>query len=253
MVKLSNTYLRRSNMIKIENLKVTTEDQNEILKSINLTLEDHSINLVMGPNGAGKSTLGKSIMGMPDLNISGNIIYNKRDITTMPMEERARLGIFLAHQSPTEIPGIKLFDFLHAVYNSVHDEKVGLWQFHDMYLEAMKILNLPENFIERGLNENFSGGEKKKSEILQMLILKPNTIILDEIDSGLDIDSVKTILQTINAFYEEYKPILIIISHNPLILDYITPSKVILINEGIVKSEGDITLAQKILEEGYAE
>lgn len=240
-------------MIQVKNLKVVTEKKEEILKGINLTFENSSINLVMGPNGAGKSTLGKAIMGMPDLSVSGDILYNKKNISNLPLEERARLGIFLAHQSPTEIPGIKLFDFLHTVYNSIHEEKIGLWQFHDMYLEAMKILQLPENFIERGLNENFSGGEKKKSEILQMLILKPNTIILDEIDSGLDIDSVKLILKCINAYHEKYKPTIVIISHNPLILEYIKPSKVILLDRGIIKSEGDITLAEKILEEGYAE
>ncbi len=240
-------------MLKIKDLSAYTLKKEKILEKINISFSENSINLILGANATGKTTLAEILSGSNDILIKGKILFQGKDITRKTLDQRARLGIFLAYQNPTEIPGVKIFDFLYASYKAVLKEDFCVWDFHTLVLSNLSKLKLSEQFLERNINEGFSGGEKKKLEILQMLILKPKLIILDEIDSGLDIDSVKTIFKIIKQYQKDEKATVIIISHSPTILKYIAPEQVLLIQGKTIKEKGDIKLAKKILKKGYEE
>ncbi|WKZ31095.1 MAG: Fe-S cluster assembly ATPase SufC [Candidatus Dojkabacteria bacterium] len=243
-------------MFVVKNLTVALdENEKKVLESVNISINPGEIHLVMGPNGAGKSTLAKALIGWDGLNCTGVIKLDSTDISDMEIDTRAREGLFYAAQNPVEVPGVHLVEFLRNAYNSrkYENEKIDPWSFTEMFEAVADELGFDPDFSERNLNEGFSGGEKKKCEILQMILLRPRYAVLDEIDSGLDIDSLKRIFSSINKFVKDNGVGIIVISHNPKILDYIQPDKVHLLKGGTIVESGDGTLAEKIISKGYAE
>jgi len=235
-------------MIKIENLSVSSKGK-KILQEINMSLEK-GVYVLMGKNGSGKSTLAQAIMGNPKYEISSGKIVLEKDITGLNPGERAKKGIFVSSQNPVEIPGVGIFSFLKTAYNSLNEKKLSLLEFQNLLESKLSESGLDSSFISRNLNENFSGGEKKKLEILQMLVLNPKLIVLDEIDSGLDIDSLKKISKILEDLEKKGKTILVITHYNK-ILDYVNPKKVFLIENGRIIKEGDKRIIKKIEEAGY--
>ena len=213
--------------LEIKDLHVSIEDK-EILKGVNLTLKTGEIHAIMGPNGTGKSTLSAAIMGNPNYEVTqGEILLDGQNILELEVDERARLGLFLAMQYPSEIPGITNAEFMRAAINArrEEDDKISVREFLKKLDEKMDLLNMPEEMAERYLNEGFSGGEKKRNEILQLLMLEPSFAILDEIDSGLDIDALKVVAKGVNAMRGDDFGALII-THYQRLLNYITPDVV---------------------------
>ncbi len=239
-------------MLQINNLKSSIEGK-EILKGINLKLEEGKVYVIMGPNGSGKSTLANILMGNPIYKIdSGEIILKDQDISNMKADERAKLGMFLSFQYPQEISGVTLSNFLRTAYNSLKEKRIGLLDFKKLLKEKAEQLGVNEDFLTRYLNEGFSGGEKKKSEILQLLVLNPKLAILDETDSGLDIDALKTIASGIKAFASSSSDkTIIIITHYKRILDYLDIDRVFIMKDGLIVKEGDKGLVDEIEGNGY--
>ncbi|SJZ41942.1 Fe-S cluster assembly ATP-binding protein [Pilibacter termitis] len=238
--------------LEIKNLHVRIEEK-EILKGVNLTMKTGEIHAIMGPNGTGKSTLSAAIMGNPSYEITeGEILLDGENILEWEVDERARAGLFLAMQYPSEIPGITNAEFMRAAINSrrSEDEKISVMDFIEKLDEKMELLNMPEEMAERYLNEGFSGGEKKRNEILQLLMLEPTFAILDEIDSGLDIDALKVVSKGVNAMRGESFGAMII-THYQRLLNYITPDVVHIMMEGKVVMTGDAELAKRLEKEGY--
>jgi Fe-S cluster assembly ATP-binding protein len=234
-------------VLEIKNLHVSIEDK-KILKGVNLTLNTGEIHAIMGPNGTGKSTLSAAIMGNPNFDVTeGEILLDGEDVLEMEVDERARLGLFLAMQYPSEIPGITNAEFMRAAINAKReeDDKISVMDFIKKLDEKMDLLNMPEEMAERYLNEGFSGGEKKRNEILQLLMLEPTFAILDEIDSGLDIDALKVVAKGVNEMRGEGFGSLII-THYQRLLNYITPDVVHIMMEGRVVMTGDADLARRL-------
>ena len=239
--------------LEIKDLHVSIEDK-EILKGVNLTLKTGEIHAIMGPNGTGKSTLSAAIMGNPNYEVTqGEILLDGQNILELEVDERARLGLFLAMQYPSEIPGITNAEFMRAAINArrEEDDKISVREFLKKLDEKMDLLNMPEEVAERYLNEGFSGGEKKRNEILQLLMLEPSFAILDEIDSGLDIDALKVVAKGVNAMRGDDFGALII-THYQRLLNYITPDVVHIMMDGRVVLTGDADLAKRLEAEGYA-
>lgn len=241
-------------MIEIKDLHVETEGT-EILKGFSLTVNPGEIHAIMGPNGAGKSTLAKVIAGHPAYEVtSGQILFRGEDVLELEPEERANLGIFMSFQYPVEIPGVSNLQFLHTAYNANlkanEKEEVSVEEFEKILEEKMQMMQIPKEFKERNLNEGFSGGEKKRNEILQMAILQPALAILDETDSGLDIDAMRIVANGVNQLMSNDLG-LILITHYQRLLDYIKPQFVhVMLNGKIVKSGGP-ELALSLEEKGY--
>jgi Fe-S cluster assembly ATP-binding protein len=240
-------------VLEIKDLHVAIDDK-EILKGVNLEMKTGEIHAIMGPNGTGKSTLSAAIMGNPNYEVTkGEILFDGKNILDLEVDERARLGLFLAMQYPSEIPGISNAEFMRAAINARRgeDEKISVMQFLKKLDKKMELLNLPEEMAERYLNEGFSGGEKKRNEILQLLMIEPTFAILDEIDSGLDIDALKVVAKGINEMRgEEFGAL--IITHYQRLLNYIVPDVVHIMMDGRVVLTGDAELAKRLEAEGYA-
>lgn len=236
--------------LKIENLTVSVENKT-ILKDFNIEIKSGEIHAIMGPNGTGKSTLSKVIMGDENYKIEkGKILFDEKEINNLPTDERAKLGLFLGYQMPPEIEGVSNADFLRtAIHNK--KETFKLYDFIKKINKTVDELNIDKQMIHRGINEGFSGGERKKNEILQMYMLEPNTIILDEIDSGLDVDSLKIVGENVMKYYEENKPSILLITHYQRLLNYIKPDYVHIMKDGHIVKTGDKTLVSKIEEYGY--
>ncbi|MCL2610996.1 MAG: Fe-S cluster assembly ATPase SufC [Defluviitaleaceae bacterium] len=238
--------------LRITNLQASIENK-QILKGVDLEIKGGEIHAVMGPNGTGKSTLSQVIMGHPSYEVEGEIYMNGEDVLDMEVNERAKAGIFLAMQYPSEISGVTNSDFLRMAKREklkAEGTRLKLMDFQRELVANIKELKMPEEMADRYLNEGFSGGEKKRNEILQMLMLKPNLAILDEVDSGLDVDALKIVGDAVNSMRSEDFGCLII-THYQRILDYIKPDFVhVMVNGRIVKS-GDISLMEKIDKEGY--
>lgn len=239
-------------VLEIIDLHVEIEGK-EILKGVNLTIKTGEIHAVMGPNGTGKSTLASAIMGNPAYEVTkGQILLDGEDVLEMEVDERARAGLFLAVQYPSEIPGVTNAEFMRAAINArrLEDDKIDVRQFIKKLDEKMALLDMPEEMAGRYLNEGFSGGEKKRNEILQLLMIEPTFAILDEIDSGLDIDALQVVSKGVNAMRGEGFGSLII-THYQRLLNYIQPDVVHIMMKGKVVMTGGPELAQRLEAEGY--
>lgn len=238
----------------IKDLCVKTKEK-EILKNFNLEINSSEIHAIMGPNGTGKSTLSKVLMGDSDYIVtSGDILLDDKSILNLETYERARLGLFLVYQSPVNIEGISNSEFIKTAYNSINDKKIGLYDFIKQMESNLNNLKMDNNMMHRSLNQGFSGGERKKNEILQMLMLKPKIIIFDELDSGLDVDSLKIVCDNINSYLKEYpETSCILITHYTRILEYIRPEYVHMMNNGTIIKNGNYDLAKYIENNGYGE
>lgn len=240
------------NMLSIKNLSVSVEEK-EVLNKFNLNINDGEIHVIMGPNGVGKSTLSRVIMGDNNYKVlDGKIIFNDEDITNLSTDVRSKLGIFLAMQNPLEIDGVSNQDFLRTAMSSHLGKNVGLYSFIQECEKAVDDLKMDKGLIQRSLNVGFSGGEKKKNEVLQLKLLKPSFIILDELDSGLDVDSLKIVSKNIAKYKEEFpNTAILIITHLTNILKYIKPDYVHVISNGKIVQSGDYSLAEEIEHNGY--
>nr|YP_009391229.1 Iron-sulfur cluster formation ABC transporterATP-binding subunit [Dipterocladia arabiensis]ARW59373.1 Iron-sulfur cluster formation ABC transporterATP-binding subunit [Dipterocladia arabiensis] len=246
--------MNQQNILKINNLHVTINNQS-IINGLNLSINAGEVHAIMGKNGSGKSTLAKVIAGHPSYNIiKGNINLKGEDITLEEPEKRAHKGIFLGFQYPLEIPGVNNIDFLRLAYNSIkkanNEIELDPISFFDLINHKIKEINMNETFLNRNVNEGFSGGEKKKNEILQMSLLNSTLSILDEIDSGLDIDALKQISDNINKLKCQTKSLLLI-THYQRLLDYIKPDYIHIMDAGKIVYTGDFKIAHQIEKEGY--
>lgn len=238
-------------LLKISNLHAKVDDK-EVIKGLNIEINYGEVHAVMGPNGAGKTTLANLIMGNPKYEITaGEILFNGKNIIGMPVNERARLGIFQSFQYPEEIPGVTVRNFLKLAYDIIHpNEKMSIFDFGDMLIEIADRLKIDRSFLDRYINVGFSGGERKKSEILQLNVLKPELAVLDETDSGLDIDALRIVAEGINNVIGPDIGVLLI-THYQRILDYVKPHFVhVFINGKIVKTGGP-EVAKALEIEGY--
>ena len=239
-------------LLKIKDLHAKAGEK-DILKGLDLTINKGEVHVIMGPNGAGKSTLANVIMHNPEYNIeSGEIIFDGENVTDKKADEIARLGVFMSFQNPEEVPGINLTNFLKTAKNSITGEPVRLFEFKKEISGYMEKLDINPTYANRDLNVGYSGGEKKKNEILQMLTLNPKLAILDETDSGLDVDAIKTVSQGINMFKNEENSILLITHSMKLISDLKVDYVHVLVNGKIVKT-GDASLAAEIDKNGFAD
>ena len=238
--------------LKIEDLRVSIEDK-EILKGFNLEIKGGEVHAIMGPNGTGKSTLSSAIMGHPKYEVTGgSVTLDGEDVLEMGVDERARKGLFLAMQYPSEISGVTNADFLRSAINARREEgnEISLMKFIREMEKKMKTLEMDESFSHRYLNEGFSGGEKKRNEILQMLMLQPRIAILDEIDSGLDIDALKIVSNGVNDLLNSEVGVLVI-THYQRLLNYIKPDFVHVMMQGRIVKSGGPELAERLEAEGY--
>lgn len=237
-------------LLDIKNLHTKVGDK-EILRGLDLEIGKGEIHVIMGPNGAGKSTLANTLMGHPKYSISdGNINFDGENINELKADERAKRGIFLSFQYPEEIPGITVENFLRTAKMSVTGKPVRLMEFKKSLREKMELLEMKEEYAQRYLNLGFSGGEKKKNEILQMAILEPKLAVLDETDSGLDVDAIRVVSKGVSLLTNNQNSILIITHHNK-ILDYLKPDYVHILVAGRIVKTGDFSLAKEIEEKGY--
>lgn len=235
--------------IEIKNLYVSVKEK-EILNNLNLNINEGEIHAIMGPNGTGKSTLSKVIMGYPDFNIKGKILANNTLINNLTIDERSRLGIFLVYQNPISISGLTSSELIKASVDTKGHK--SLYEFALEVEKDMQELKMPKEMLHRSFNVGFSGGERKKNEILQVLMLKPKFIILDELDSGLDVDRLKIVCLNLNKYLQENPDTsVLIITHYTRVLEYIKPDFVHKMNNGTIVESGDYSLAKEIEKNGY--
>lgn len=236
-------------ILSIKDLHVAVKDK-EILKGLTLEFSTDKTVALLGPNGNGKSTLLQTIMGNPNYEvISGSIYYDDKDVLKLPTDERSKLGIFLGMQYPSEVPGVNNVDFLKSALNAHQEKPVSLFQFYKLLDNAYKEMHIPFEMSNRNLNEGFSGGEKKKNEILQMLVLNPDLVLLDEIDSGLDVDAIQIVANVIKKEQEHRG--FVIVSHYAKLYDLINIDEVHILIDGKLAKSGDKSLIKKIDSEGY--
>ncbi|HEY2322733.1 MAG TPA: Fe-S cluster assembly ATPase SufC [Thermoanaerobaculia bacterium] len=241
-------------MLEIKNLHAGIEGK-EILRGLNLTVGTGEVHAIMGPNGSGKSTLANVLAGRPKYEvISGSVTFDGKDLLAMPTEERAREGVFLALQYPVEIPGVNNIYFLKAALNSIRkhrgEEELDAIEFLQLARQKMKVVDLDEAFMNRAVNEGFSGGEKKRNEIFQMAVLDPKLAILDETDSGLDIDALRIVAEGVNALRSEKHSVLVI-THYQRLLTYLIPDFVHVLANGRIVKQGGKELALELEQKGY--
>jgi Fe-S cluster assembly ATP-binding protein len=237
-------------MLKIENLQIEIDGQ-EIVKGLDLEVSKGEIHAIMGPNGSGKSTLANVLMGHPRYEVTGgSITFEGEDVFELEPDERAKLGMFLAFQYPSEVPGVSVANFLRTAVNSVREEDLNPMEMYRLIQEKMKIMQMDPTFAERYLNEGFSGGEKKRNEILQMLMLEPRLAIMDETDSGLDIDALQVVAKGVNELRgPDFSAV--IITHYQRILRYIEPDHVHVMLDGRLVTSGGKELALDLEDKGY--
>ena len=238
-------------LLKVENIDVSVEEK-QILKGINLEIKKGETHVLMGPHGAGKSTLGYALMGSPKYETTnGTITFKGKDITEDSADERAKEGMFLSFQEPLEVPGLSLESFIRSALEQQTGERIRLWDFRKKLKAAMDILQMDPSYAQRSLNVGFSGGEKKKTEILQMLMFRPDLAILDETDSGLDVDAVRLVSEGVKAYQQEQEGALLIITHSTQILKPLHIDYTHVIVDGKIVATGDGSLVDKINREGY--
>jgi Fe-S cluster assembly ATP-binding protein len=237
-------------MLKIENLRVEI-DGNEIVKGLDLEVGKGEIHAIMGPNGSGKSTFANVLLGHPRYEVTdGTVTFEGEDVLELEPDERAKLGMFLAFQYPSEVPGVSVANFLRTAVNSVREEELSPMEMYRLLQEKMAVMQMDPKFAERYLNEGFSGGEKKRNEILQMLMLEPRLAIMDETDSGLDIDALQVVARGVNEVRgPEFSAV--IITHYQRILRYIEPDRVHVMLDGRIVTSGGKELADVLEDKGY--
>ena len=239
-------------MLKCENLSVQI-DNKKILDNFSLEIKENEVHCIMGPNGMGKSTICKTIIGDPNYQITnGTIYFNKQNINEMNMTERARLGIYLVNQLPIEIPGVTNAEMLRMALSEKTGKYVSLFEFNQKMENICEKLAIPKSFIHRGINEGMSGGERKKNELLHLWMLEPKLIILDELDSGLDVDSLKLICESINEYKSTYDASILIITHQTQLLKLLGANFIHVLSDGKIVSSGDLSLAMEIGKEGFS-
>lgn len=244
--------MKSNNLLKITGLHVSVGDK-EILHGVDLTVNSDETHVLMGPNGTGKSTLGYAITGNPAYTVTeGDIVFGGESIVDMPVNERAKKGIFLSFQNPLEVPGVTLSSFIRSALEQKTKTRLRLWDFKKKLAETMKLLDMDESYSDRDLNVGFSGGEKKKAEILQMLMLEPKLAILDETDSGLDVDAVRTVSQGVKLYRERVHGSLLIITHSTRILEALTVDAAHVLENGVIVKNGGAELVDKINEKGFS-
>ena len=244
--------MNKEQLLKVENLHVSVGDK-EILHGVDLTVGRDEIHVLMGPNGTGKSTLGYAVTGNPAYSVTeGRILFDGEDITDMPVNERAKRGIFLSFQNPLEVPGVTLSAFIRSALEQKSGSRLRLWDFKKKLAETMKLLQMDASYAERDLNVGFSGGEKKKAEILQMLMLEPKLAILDETDSGLDVDAVRTVSEGVRLYRERVHGSLLIITHSTRILVALHVDAAHVMENGVIVKNGGAELVEAINESGFA-
>jgi Fe-S cluster assembly ATP-binding protein len=237
--------------LEIRNLHVKHEDR-EILRGVDLAVSKGEIHALMGPNGSGKSTLANTILGHPSYEVTeGTIVFKGEDITEADAHDRAQAGLFLAFQYPAAIPGVSIANFLRMALNTQREDPIKIKEFRDLLAHAVDMLDVDRSFTSRALNDGFSGGEKKRAEILQMAVLRPEVAVLDETDSGLDIDALRTVAEGVNKLHAEVGMGALIITHYQRILHYITPQFVHVLMDGRIVAEGGPELAHQLEREGY--
>lgn len=237
--------------IEIKDLTVTVKEK-IVLDKFSLHIKPNEVHVIMGPNGVGKSTLSKVIMGSPLYKIvSGDILVEGKSILNLTTDERARLGLFLSFQNPIGIEGVTNQEFLRMAINANRDNPIGLYEFIKELEKNYNDLNFPKEMMHRGINEDFSGGERKKNEIIQLKTLKPKFMILDELDSGLDVDSLKLVCQNVLAYKKESNASILLITHYNRILTYLKPDYIHIILDGKIVKTGDYTLVETLEKKGY--
>ncbi len=239
-------------VLTIKNLEASTEDK-AILHGVNLTVNAGEVVALMGPNGSGKSTLASVLMGHPAYQVTnGTVKYQKSDLLRLKPEERAQRGLFLAFQYPQSVAGVSMGSFLRLAYNATHDTKLSVKDFVKLLQRKMDLLQLPHDFMLRPVNEGFSGGEKKRAEMLQLAVLEPTLAVLDETDSGLDVDALRVVGEAIQAIRKERPTLaILVITHYQRILDYVPADRVAIMRAGKIIKEGKAELLQRIEQEGY--
>ena len=240
-------------LLNVQNLVVSVADEDkEILHGVNLTINRGETHVLMGPNGAGKSTLGSTLMGDPRYKINdGKISFEGQDITELSADKISKLGMFISFQNPVEIPGITLSNFIRTSIENKTGEHIRLWDFKKELTKTMEILNMDPSYADRDLNVGFSGGEKKKAEILQLLMLNPSLAILDETDSGLDVDAVRTVSAGIREYQKRTGGALLIITHNAAILNALQVDHTHVLVRGRIVADGDGSLIDEIHRDGF--
>ena len=241
-------------MLEIRNLHASV-DGNEILKGINLKINPGDVHAIMGPNGSGKSTLAKVLAGHPQYEVTaGEVIYDGKNLLEMSPDERAREGVFMAFQYPIEVPGVSNAQFLRLAYNERQkhhgEEELDPLEFKDLLKDKAKLVEMDASFMSRSVNEGFSGGEKKRNEILQMAVLDPRLAVLDETDSGLDIDALRIVAEGVNKLHSSEKAV-VLVTHYQRLLNYIVPDFVHVLSGGRIVKEGGKELALELEEKGY--
>jgi len=240
-------------MFETKDLKISI-DTKEIIHGIDLKIKKGEIHALMGQNGSGKSTLAQVIMGHPNYHAtSGEIKFEGKNVLEMDPTERAKTGIFLSFQYPSEVAGVNINSYLRMIYNKKNDASVSPVKFREILKEKLEILDIKPDFLNRYLNEGFSGGEKKRMEMLQMLVLEPKLAILDEVDSGLDIDALKIVAIAVSYLNEKAKTGFLIITHYARILSHINPSRVHVMKDGLIVKSGGPNLAEELEKTGYVE
>ena len=245
--------MKNGSLLEIKGLRVSAGEK-EILRGVDLSIGRDETHVLMGPNGTGKSTLGYAITGNPAYTVTeGSIVFDGEDITSLPVNERAKKGIFLSFQNPLEVPGVTLSAFIRSALEQKSGSRIRLWDYKKKLKETMKLLNMDESYAERDLNVGFSGGEKKKAEILQMLMLEPKLAILDETDSGLDVDAVRTVSQGVSLYRERNHGSLLIITHSTRILEALTVDAAHVMENGVIVKNGGASLVNEINEKGFSD
>jgi len=239
-------------LLNVEKLDVRVEEK-DILRGLSLKVNRGETHVIMGPNGAGKSTFGNALMGNPQYEVTGGKVeFDGSDLLELPVNERAKAGIFMSFQNPLEVPGISLSNFIRNALEQRTGKRIRLWDFRKEMKKALKVLHMNQSYADRDLNVGFSGGEKKKAEILQLLMLKPSLAILDETDSGLDVDAVRTVSRGIEEYQKDKDSALIIITHNAAILSSLHVDATHILIDGKIVESGGSSLVDEINENGFA-